>query len=405
MLRDRRDLEEELIRYIDNKGGDKARDAQKMRNEWSWELLNKYNIPLAISKDIMSLSKDLSEYDIHILYAVTEVICPDWIKLYFVDREIKTYSIYRYNRNEVKFPIDFDMIQVNDDQYIGVTSAQVLMKLREYQYINYNPETQRALEIMINGGKQIFRPYVSYRNVNEIEGLYERREFIPNTITLNINMDDEQADWVYYEQDKVLRVNNISAFDIADGYHRYLGMSRAYMKDNNFDYPMELRITNFSVSKAQHFMFQEDHNTKMKKVNVEALNQYDNGNMVVKRINTDPESYLCGKVEINGGIISPGVMGVIINKCYFNTKHKFDRAEVNRVANQLIKKLNNLTTYYPEYLDRKWSNPEINLIVYGLAKDISIDEIVTINRNLPPDLSRKLENYSLKALKEVFGNV
>lgn len=42
MLRDRRDLEKKLISFIDNKGGSRMRDGQKIRNEWCWELLNKY---------------------------------------------------------------------------------------------------------------------------------------------------------------------------------------------------------------------------------------------------------------------------------------------------------------------------------------------------------------------------
>lgn len=400
MLRDRRDLEKKLISFIDNKGGSRMRDGQKIRNEWCWELLNKYNIPLAMSKDLISFSKDFSEYNEFVLFTVTDVVAPKLLDEYFSTREIKAYSNEKYKEINIDFPIKIPMIQVADDQFIGATTVQFLMKLRDAQLINYNADTQRALEVMVNNGRELYRPYVSKTNVKEIKELFADRKFISNTISLNINTDDEKADWGYDEKTFILYINNISAFDIFDGYHRYLGMAAVYMDDPSFDYPMELRITTFPTSKAKQFIWQEDHKTKMKKLDVDSLNQYDNGNLVVKRLNTDPESSLNGAIRINGGYISAGVMAKAIGKLFFKDK-KIDRPRVNKVSTQLIKQLNNFTNAYPEYLNNHWESYEINIIIYGISIGMNAKQIYNIIENLTQENRNKLGALSINSLKEV----
>ena len=402
MLRDRKDLETSIIKHITNQGGSLRKDGQNIRNEWAWTLLRQYNIPLSMSKDIISLNKDLSEYNEFILFAITQVIYPKKLKEYYTEREISAYSKEQFKTHTISFPIEFTMIKVDEDQYIGVTSAKQLMEFREAQLINYNADTQRALEVMTNNGTRTYRISTNKQAVNEITDLYMNGQFIPNTISLNINMDDETADWQYSEKDKILRINNIKMFDIFDGYHRYLGMANAAAKNPEFNYPMELRITNFSVSKAKQFIYQEDQKTKMTEVNSSAYNQSDSGNIVANRLNSNPESYLNGKVGIKG-IVNAGLLGESISKICFDGK-KAETKDIIKTTNTLITQFNKFLEECPEYLDREWFMYEIPMIVYGINEEYSFKSITVKIQSLSTAQKNKLYSCNVKVLKEVYDN-
>jgi hypothetical protein len=187
-----------------------------------------------MSTDIMSQRKDLSEYNEFILYAVTNVVKPEEVNKFFTESEIKLYDGKKYDTSTIQFPLKLHLIKITDEQYIGKTTAQFLMQLREKQLINYNAETQRVLRIMLKGGTKILRPYVDSKAVSEIEEYYADRIFIPNMITLNINLDDEKADYHYDEKEEILKISDISSFDIVDGYHRYSDTYESDLK-NSFD--------------------------------------------------------------------------------------------------------------------------------------------------------------------------
>lgn len=374
------------------------------------ELERKYNIPIGVSSDVICLRKDLSGYNDFFLYAITDVVVHKYIDGLFTEREIATYSGQKFEVQRIKFPIKLKMFQVTPDQWIGVSSAQFLMELRDAQYINYNAETQRALEIMVKGGKEIYRPSVDTKSVGEIADAYGNNSFIPNTISLNISQDDEKADFIY--RDDTLIINDITAFDIFDGYHRYLGMARNYDADNEFDYPIELRITNFSVSKAKQFIYQEDHKTKMKKVNREAYDQQNPGNMVCDRLNSDSAFNLYNRINLTDGIINYGELSAAINAFYFNSKN-VERKIIIHLSKSLRDKLNGYTEDYEEYLDRKWQRHEIFEIVYGIYRGFSNEKTKAGIDNTDKQHKKIIDSYVgrsskkrlISALEEVYGNV
>jgi hypothetical protein len=401
MKRDKSELEKKLCLHYAN-----TEDRNKILS-WCMKLEEKYNIPINLSSDIIGLRKDLSECDAFTLFAMTDITYNSLVKGYFTDREIKTFTTHKVKSKKIKFPIKLEMFQVTPDQWIGVSSVKFLMQLRDAQYINYNADTQRALEIIVRGGREIFRPYVDVKAVKEIEEAYESRTFIPNTISFNINQDDEKADFEF--KDNVLTIYEITAFDIFDGYHRYLGMGRNYDRDNSFDYPTELRITNFSVSKAKQFIYQEDHKTKMKKVNREAYNQQNAGNLICDRINTNSSFNLYGEINLAGGRINYGELSSAINAFFLDNK-KAERKEIIRLSNLLITELNGFTEEFDEYLDRKWERFEIYEIIYGLSQAYSYSAIKAAINNTDKDHKKTINYYIsgvskkrlINALEEVF---
>ena len=197
MLKERDKLENIILKYVANSTTNKTGISESQK--WCLELYERYNIPVAMSTDILSQRKDISQFNEFILFAICDVIKPDKIKEYFTDVEIKMFTGKKYETEHSIFfhccraaflrssfllqAIKLHLIKIADDQYIGKITAQYLMQLREKQLINYNADTQRALRIMLKGGTKIARPYVDNKAVGEIEELYGSGNFIPNMIT------------------------------------------------------------------------------------------------------------------------------------------------------------------------------------------------------------------------------
>lgn len=407
MLIDKKLAENKLTLYLANVEDVKYQtnpDDLKIRQKWYIELSKQYDIPISISSDIISRRRDLSEYNEFILFAITNIVKPDLVSKFFTEKEIKLFRGQKYKTETIKFPIELPMFQVTEDQYIGVASAKWLMDLREAYMINYNADTQRALEIMLKGDTAVYRPYVNERSVREIAESFEARTFIPNTISLNINMDDENAD--YYFKDNVLVINSITEFDIFDGYHRYLGMARNYDKNHDFDYPIELRITMFSVAKAKHFIWQEDHKTKMRKVDAESYNQNDVGNQVISRLNNDPDFLLHNKITLRGGYIDAGIATQLIKRLYFGKNPT--KKDVIAVSKQLKQSINDFVEEYDEYLDREWTREEVYVTIYGFSKRFDNAEIYDAVHAITPEQAKRLHNEvrsgAIDVIKEVYGN-
>lgn len=403
MLKERDKLENIILKYVANSTTNKTGISESQK--WCLELYERYNIPVAMSTDILSQRKDISQFNEFILFAICDVIKPDKIKEYFTDVEIKMFTGKKYETEQLGFPIKLHLIKIADDQYIGKITAQYLMQLREKQLINYNADTQRALRIMLKGGTKIARPYVDNKAVGEIEELYGSRNFIPNMITLNINTDDEKADYIYNEETETLTIKDITAFDIVDGYHRYLGMSRNFDKDNTFDYPMMVQVVMFSVGRAKQLIWQEDHKTKMKVTDAKTYNQFDGGNMVVTRLNADPECNLNAKITLDG-TVNAGVMAQVINRLWFPKNP--DRKEVITVTKDIRSRLNTFTEEVIDYLDKQWNTYEIITIMYGLRNDYTPEQIEKALKNIDKDAAKTLNQIkdvnskATKILKEVY---
>lgn len=408
MLKDRRKLETELTKYL--VGIDKTKIVnRKLQQQWYTQLSSEYNIPMVDSSDYLSLRKDLSGATEFILYAITNVVKADLVDKYFSKKDIDLYKGQKLKVENIKTTFRLPMIKVADDQYIGVTSVKFLMQLREDRLINYNANTQRALAAMLVGENVIYRPYVNNYAVQEIADAFKQNVFIPNTISLNINLEDERADYEYYPKENILEIRDITAFDIFDGYHRYLGMARIWDLDHDFDYPMELRITMFSVSKAKQFIFQEDHKTKMRKLDAKTFNQSDYGNQVVNRLNTDPDSCVIGRINLTDGLINSGVLSQSINKFFFDRKKEYNRKDINLIAQNIMTALDKLLLTYDEYDQKQWSKAVTHIIMYGISKNHTSEEIYSALQNIPESLDQKLKGGrlyvgSIKIIKEVYGD-
>lgn len=400
MLKDRNELEKKLLLYINENSN------SKQRQQWYIEIEEKYNIPISMSSDIISGRKDISEYNTFILYCITSVIKENEIQKYYTDNEIKMFSNEKYVRDEISFPIVLDMFKVSDDQYIGVSSVKFLMQLRAAQLINYNAETQRALEIITKGEHEIYRPYLNNKAVKEIKQAYASKSFIPNTISLNISLDDENADYNF--ADNKLTIKSITAFDIFDGYHRYVAMGQNYDADPDFDYPIELRITMFSVGRAKQFIYQEDQKTKMKKVVSKTYNQHDIANIIINKIDSNPDCYLHNNINNNDGIVNAGYMYNVLSAICLN--QKFETKDIFQTVKRLVKNINDFLENNNEYLEKKWSAYETYIIIFGLYNDNDPKDVIKCLKNTTESQAAaiaRMYTYNVKfkkMIEEVYSN-
>lgn len=334
-----------------------------------------YNIPIDISSSIFTLKTEPIDYSDFIIYAVAFLLKLN-VNNYFSENEIKKYSKHRLDDVKINSKLEFKVIKVSDDQYIGKISVADIIKLRDKQLINYNVNTQRTMQRISNGEQEYYKIFVNRKAIQKIMESYNTNKFIPNTITLNIN----GSNYRYYDDDATLVINKYDKFDIIDGYHRYLSMSNIYNLDSTFDYPMELRLVDFPEDKAQQFIFQEDQKTKMKKIDSNSLNKYSSGNRIVETINRDTNSLLCGSIGRNN-IISSAQMATYIENLFFNKK--FNKAEVMKteefLKTDIRDKFNEIIRYNFEILGnngKKRMNYEDLMIILILIKNYDINMIL-----------------------------
>ena len=323
--------------------------------------VEEFGVPRDKVSDVLSLRQRANENDLFLLFILVSVLAPKELHYYFTDAEIKTWSKEKYNTDTFSFPIDFEVIPVSDDQWIGKTSVKQLMELRDAHLIRYNENTQRTLKRVVRDGEETYRISISRKAVDGIKESFTKRNYIPNTITLNI---PRTANFSYNKRKSILRVESTDYFDILDGYHRYLAMSNLYTADPDFDYEMELRLVCYPEDKAKQFIWQEDQKTKMRRVDVALLNKENPENQVVKYL--ESEIPFSGNLGRNNMPVDSAVLAKAIGLICFDKKNA-GRDAVLDTEEGLLGAIKKLERKDRNIFDHRWSNGEIFAFVAAYA--------------------------------------
>lgn len=348
----------------------------KVISDYTIKLNKETDIPIEVANDYLTMREDLGYASDYMLYSLARfLIYADELNKYFSQNEIKEYSKSKYNIPKLEFPLHFKMLQVEEDQWIGTTSVSELIKLRDNQLINYNENTQRTMQKVIVDDGFIYQPTVNQKAIKDMRQSFSNRTAIPTTLTLNL---PEDAD-VYYDKDNgELVINKTEGFhfDIVDGYHRYLSLSMEYNADHTFDYNMELRIIQFMEGKAKHFIRQEDKKTKMKRIDVAAMDQSTISTKVISRLKADPTFNLAGEINPNQGVINEPIFNLCIKSLY---RKKLKRNEELPLIISTTKRLKEVINYITEndasYLN-SWDSRLIIAVTYVCYKDIPLDNVL-----------------------------
>lgn len=322
-----------------------------------------YKIPKGLVSDLIAKRMEMSEVSEFVLFILLDSICNiekdnkdiQTVDKFYTMQEAKYYRTSEYEVKKIKFPLVFKMIQISDDQWTGKITIDKLMELRQAQLINYNTNAQRTMQRVVRGDRESYKITLNQKAVAGISKSFENGTFIPNTVTLNIPMETEHD--FYYDEDQCsLVIKSLEHFDITDAFHRYIAASQIKDLNKDFDYPMELRIVNFTEDKAKQFIWQEDQKTQMRKIDSKSMNMNSSANIVVTRLNENVRCNLKGLISRNEGIIPFGELAELVDYFYFKgvTKEK-ERSVIINAVKELTDNFNMLTEYNTEYLERKMS--------------------------------------------------
>lgn len=340
-----------------------------LSDEFCHNMLNKHNVEIGSSMDIIGKNVDLRELSAKYLLWITKelgVVVSRHSELsrfekdlnlakYFTDDEIARDSNSKLElENGSKFPIVFkDVSQVGVDQWVGVSSYKFIQSLRNKQIINYNQNTQRELTPKYVGGQLKFIITIIKKALKEITDKMLNGSFIPNAITFNINAE-APAEFEYDEEERTLTIYN-ATIDIIDGFHRYIAMTNAMDIDPELNKNTIVNIMYFDEDKAKSFIVQEDKKNKIKKSKITSLDVNNNSSNIVNYLNENSKSDIRTCIgTANGSLIDFGLMSDLVNY-NFTIKSVNDVVKVKKYLlnafNALIEDDSTLNSY--EYKHHK----------------------------------------------------
>lgn len=365
----------------------------KEKRELFDNVQNKFGLTFDIVDNMIGFKRDIQEFTPFEIYCVLYFLDRKCLSKYFTQDELDFMENERIEKETVEFPITFEnMVEIAPDQWIGKITTKQLMKLKKARLINYEEGEQRGYQKIKSGSTEIWKPFVSQKNVREIKKAMENDEYIPDPITLNM---PEGAEYSFDYEKHTLKVKSLpkGMFNLDDGYHRYLAISQLYDFNQDFDYPMELRIVNFSNSKANRFIYQQDQKTPMKKIVSESMNPDAVANKIVNFLKQDSGCYVSGMIGRNGADINDAVLSKLVNHFFVSAEYKRGKkggemAYVMSIKNELKEKFNNVANQNAMFLN-KYSDDMLFVTIAVFASDIPEDQygnkIVAIMDKLTPE--------------------
>ena len=369
----------------------------------------KYEYPESRLLDFLTKRMTLSEgsdWDLFVVFdtIMSQIPTKNKLTTYFTETEINEYSSTKYKKpKKTGFPLKFKMIAIADDQWIGRITARELVLLRNAGVIRYNKNIQRTMRRGYRGRTEEYRITENKKSIREIKNSMQAGTFISNTITLNIP-DDVESEFKYDEDSMILTITKAKSLDIIDGFHRLVALEQAANMDKKWDYPMELRISNYSEGKGQRFVYQEDQKTKMRKIDSDSFNVEDEAVKWVSRLNEDPACNLSGQINRNEGLISLAEMAAIVQKLHFqDLGKKAARVRSVELAKELREDFNTLTEFDTKYMTQRYAFADLYIILVAF---IWLRERPEIKReNWGPIISRSIDNCDEELRKTIIRRV
>ena len=401
MLKDKKELELYLEKRCEH-----IVFAKEISNTIMNYIYEKYAIPMGTTMDMIAQRVSLSEKTEFELFCLLDAINvvdnddknkrvkEDYLSSYFTELEITSYKKQKLESGKIKFPIRISCMQVSENQWIGATNSRFFMDLRDAQLIKYNANAQRVMKRIIKGDSILFKIMPNKLAIKSIKQLMKQEMYIPTVITLNIPYDSD-TEFYYDKKENELVIKSLDAFDISDGYHRYLAMCELSDESADFNYPMEIRIINFSDEKTRQFIFQEDQKTKMAQADSRTMNINRPSNNVIDRLNEMPGFDFKGQIGRNEGSINYGALSDVIEYFYFKARKNYTNVDVINAAKDVKETLNALASYNPNYITRNLNLKELATIFYAFSKQDTATACQTIDRVLNSGELFKLRYYKM----------
>lgn len=394
----------ELEKYLSEQCENIALHSEK-REKVCEILLEKYSIPTGLTMDMICREK-IMEQDDDILFCLLDGIGnlikkEDILSAFFTPIEIEMYSKKQFKQEKIKFPLIIPCFQVADDQWIGAADTNFFMKLRAAQLINYNENTQRALTKIVTAHGIQYKITTKKATVSKIRASLHAEEYIPTAITLNIPI--EETDFDYDEERHALVINSLKYFDIADGYHRYVSMCLERIQYPSFNYPWELRITNFPEDKAKYFTYQEAQKTEMTVNEKNSRNSYALANRIATDLNKDTTFELFKEINDIGGKISYTEFIKVVDYFYCQDSKKGENDnQIKRTVQMEIKnKINYLVSVDDSYATKKYTYVDILVMIYVFQRVDKMEMLDKYIKSISENIHQKIDKRKLQPAKKI----
>lgn len=366
------------------------------------KLTTTYDCDLTTVSDLLSMRRTPDQVGIPLLFLLLRELKPNAVADFFTAQEIKSYSSAKHvKRQRLSFPIKFEAVEiVHNSQWIGKITVKDLMLIRDAQKIYYDPNAQRPMKYVENGVESYYKITTNETAIKGIQQSYHNATYIPDTITLNMPDDTE-----FEYENGVLTITQLNHFDITDGYHRYVAMNREYNSNPDFDYPMELRITRFSLEKTRQFIWQADQKTKMKKYESDAFNQEDAANQVVAELK---DARVTRDFIGSDKKIAEAPLALMIRAKYFRGKRsRATRKEIVDIRNQIQKAFVAFIDNNPQF-ERRWEEWDIYAWFYLTmeeGKDASGSDVTDLASKLHSAIAKNdlRVNSASRSILQIIG--
>ena len=371
-----------------------------------------FGVPLSDTMDVISdrvsLYQKSDDFLFFISYSLSKNF-PDFNLLnYFSIEEVNEFKKKKYNVvGDYVLRIPCIAIEPNR-QWIGSADATLFLKLDRDGKINYNHEKQRVRQRVIRDGEIYFKTKINIKSINQIAKLMLNGEYVSDYLTLDIPYENDKNIYRYDETKKELIFDNLDSFDITDGFHRLEAMKRCYEKDNRFNYPMGIQITQFSLQRTQQFIYQSDQKNKMSVVQSNSFDSLRPSNEVCNFLNEDSGCIFNKMIKRSGNnTVDYVALSDIIEYYWFGNgasekdkkRKDFDRTEILNATKEVKELLNTYATENPEVIGKYIGFQELLLYFYYI-KDKKMSPTQAANKTIKNIKNGKIKEITLRGLRK-----
>lgn len=410
---DKTELIQELGKVFNELKTKPQKEQREIEKQIKTGLAEKMILPGEIQEWINSEEK-LSEIETDKLFFLSEQtykVLP-WKSImpskYFTEREIKEIKTMfeGYSSESIMFPYIFhNVIQVNDDEYLGKIKASEINKISHL--LQYNPITQREMRQLKRGSQTIPVPKIIKKNVNAMVDLMKKGRLISTMLTFNARFGTaDDGEEVYYNSDDFsLTVQKGTLLDVVDGFHRITAISKAIMEDSSLDMVFKITILNRDTPGAEDYFIQMNTFTPISTAHLESKKDTRQANIIARQVRdaTHLKDTIAAGDSINKDsdlLITFITLSDAIDDVYQVT----DRKNIASTTNYLIKFFNQLFYSFPnEFIDnisevRKESIVNSNIMFYGyimlskkmLDNGVLLDRVEDIIKDIDFSRNNKL---------------
>jgi hypothetical protein len=260
MKKDRKDLEKNLIVILERISGDE----NKMHI--ITDIMMQHGILPGEAAKMTEQPTSISLLDVNVLYLFTNalfeatkeiIIKPeDW----FTEIQIAEGKAFQIYEDDKITEIVLHNVTYNGNKHwvCPRISGKELYSFIQHRLLGYDPQMQRPTIKFVTLETMGELPDIRTYKTSQITKQILNREFVGNTISLNIKKTGFE-EYSYDEETMtlVIPIKVENSIVIIDGAHRIIGNAKAYQLDPNIDINWSLNIFNYDVKEARKFIKQD----------------------------------------------------------------------------------------------------------------------------------------------------